>query len=228
MPLLRRSKLSKSFLTLVACVGIVTVGNVPSVKGSGHRSGENVKFIDRSMGHKSTSEELVDNKLHDVNSGAAADMPQASATEFKLNEKDKILEDNLLRKRDGESELKNPHPHISVPQLPFCKPTKTTVGSGGTQKSEEKDSKRRDHTEEDSFGSAADYDDDDVEVVHTSDSILDTNGKFLVATLDGKVTLLNKTGHHLWSVKTGPLFSSTISSLQVKHHCIDCNNTNTA
>lgn len=216
MPLLRRSKLSRSFLTLVACVGIVTVGNVPIVKGSDHRLGENVKFVDKSMGHKSTSEELVDNNLHDVNSATAADMPQASATEFKLEDRDKFFEDSLLRKKEGESELRNPHPHISVPQLPFCKPTKTTVGSGAAQKSDDKESKKRESSEEDSFGSAADYnDDDDIEIVHTSDSILDTNGKFLVATLDGKVTLLNKTGHHLWSVKTGPLFSSTISSLQV-------------
>lgn len=40
---------------------------------------------------------------------------------------------------------------------------------------------------------------------------------FLVSTLDGKLTLLDQTGKEVWSLYTGELFSSTISSLQVVH-----------
>lgn len=47
---------------------------------------------------------------------------------------------------------------------------------------------------------------------------LSSDRNFLVTTLDGMLTLVDQSGKEVWSVATGELFSSTISSLQVNDY----------
>lgn len=212
-------------ILFVVVLCIVTFG---SVKGQGHShlTDENGGVIGKSgpvMGPKSLTDSSYDNdKEVPVNVvSSAADMPQASASNFNGND-GKTIEERLLAKSAGargysqdKDELKNPHPHISMPQLPFCKPSKSTVGSNNAPKSSEETKKVGSVPEKDEYGEDNTINDEDIEIIGNTVDQLETERKFLVATLDGKVTLLNKTGHQLWTVKTGPLFSSTISSLQV-------------
>lgn len=196
---------------LLLCVCIVTIGCV----GANDWKTKNVKKTDTVMGHPNS----IGNEDDEVSvvggaSAAAADMPQTYPDLADI-ENDHTLEERLMA-HQGVGK----HPHVTVPQLPFCKPTKSTLGSGEKASSEKggragSTGSRFQHYDESERGHHQNDDEEKIEVVKT-DGVVEVDRKFLVATLDGKVTLLNRTGHQLWTVKTGPLFSSTISSLQVR------------
>ncbi|CAL8122921.1 unnamed protein product [Orchesella dallaii] len=219
----------------LVCVCIVTVGFVYPVRGQMSDNVRKVRSPKIEMGQKKSSEQMLGSELK-------VEFPEETKTVYKHHQFDhqeyvKNLEDRLLANQNGfqtkvvnqlnedEDELKNPHPHISVPQLPFCKPTRSTVGSESAKDASSKEKKKtKEKRSVDShdavYGDGLDHDDDadDIEVINASEAALKADRKFLVATLDGKVTLLNRTGHQLWTVKTGPLFSSTISSLQLNEN----------
>lgn len=218
------------------CVCIVTLGIVcpcrcettgpptPTLNHHALPTGE-VKVMGLKTSSSSSGGDVsVDDEASIINDSDSADVLRSYQNQLNDPGAERELKERLranpgVRQRgsaaERHAELDNPHPHISAPQLPFCKPTKTTIGGGGNTKSNAGRSKR---SQNDRSSSRNMVDpEDDVEIINASggDGIVETDRKYLVATLDGKVTLLNRTGHQLWSVKTGPLFSSTISSLQV-------------
>lgn len=201
MPLRWVSKLHL-WITILITLSIVTIGACVST-GQQTIQHETLNKDEAviGMGPKSISE-LVGNESPE----RTTEIPQASITQLDLQQDGDSLENRISSRPSEDTELKNPHPHLTIPSLPFCKPTKTTVRSSMSEESKKSG-------EEDDKG--IDESEDDVEVVQAPDSLVENDRQFLVATLDGKVTLLNRTGHQIWSVKTGPLFSSTISSLQV-------------
>jgi len=106
----------------------------------------------------------------------------------------------------SNSESQNVDDDEKILKLPFCNMMK-----GNQQK--------KTVSEDVNFTSGEDKGGAREELVSLSDYSDDNAGDqaVLVATLDGRVSMLNQNGSILWSVKTGKVFSSTISSMQVKN-----------
>ncbi|CAG7732579.1 unnamed protein product [Allacma fusca] len=93
-------------------------------------------------------------------------------------------------------------PVSSVPQLPHCRGGQDKI----PYKSDERNNLHRD------TGNSSD------ETVVSPSRELVNERHVLVATLDGKLSLLDQGGRILWSIATGQIFSSTISSLQLNEN----------
>ncbi len=130
-----------------------------------------------------------------------------------------------MRVEDGDDEDFVPIPAIH--QLPFCDnnaKTSKASASASAPPSRGEDGIWGMKPNQSGGGGLGSGEDSD-EIVLSRSSGLGSGQHILVATLDGKLALVDYTGKILWSFSTGHLFSSTISSLQViqgnkllKHH----------